>query len=289
MGASAITAPVTNAQVAQVPIALEQIHMVVDQFKEPLDGLAGDLVHVLAADDGIYPPEPSTGAPHPSNPVIFTTKVGAGIFTPEQKNGRFVTAINPRPARPFFIRVYNAPAGAEATFYDDSEIFIPSAELDIGFFPELSSTTNPINPALSPDGLTVSLKESLGMDPSAVDTDGDGVTDIDELRMGTVATDPYDHMPDTVVAVDALGRVTADWALPVHQPVESIPLMSVEELNQRYAGTRFELQGSPGLLHTWSNLVDGVIGFSPWPPSMPMIDPRLPVNYYRLMIESPAP
>jgi len=88
-----------HAQTARVPIPLEQLTVMVDQFSVPLSGKEGDLVHVLAvgSEPGALPPNPDTGEPNPTNRILFTTRVGAGIFNPQDADGRFVTAINPRP------------------------------------------------------------------------------------------------------------------------------------------------------------------------------------------------
>jgi len=264
----------------------------VDQFSVPLSGSEGDLVHVLSVSgaDAALPPNPDTGEPNPTNRILFTTRVGAGIFNPQDADGRFVTAINPRPEEPFVVRVYNAPTLEEATFYEDSALFTPVVTNDVAFFPAMLATTKPIKPDLTPDGMTVSMKESLGLNANAIDTDGDSISDIDELRMGTDATSALDVVPDLVMNMDKNGQISANWELPVHnEPVLlslGLQAMTVEEVNSRFHGKPFSMQRASGS-SAWSSALQGQVGITTWPPSMQLPPSTNAMEWFRLQMQQP--
>jgi len=279
---------ISFGQSARIPLPVEQHAPVLDQFRLPLAREGNYLVHVLSAGDAIRAPDVDTGAPHPSNTVLFTTRIGAGIDP--STHGGFIASLIPRPSQPFFIRVYNASSPTAATFYEDSAPYYPSDSLDAGFVPALLATTNPINPDVTVDGMTVSMKRSLGLNPNLVDTDGDGYSDLDELAMGTSATDAGEFVPALEVAINAAGVISAGWAgggVPHQHVLEvlGIPAHTPDQLNQVFRDKNFKLQSSSGPHGAWTSAIQGQIGRAGWPPSLSMRDATNRTGIFRLMVQ----
>ncbi len=280
--------PEGRAQSVKMPLPLSIRTPVVDEFSQPLSGADGDLVHVLAYGAGIQPPNPFSGEPHPDNAVLFTSRIGAGMIRTTQRDGRFSTAIIPRPDQPFFVRVYNAPSTAEASFYEDSDIYAPHLLYDTSFEPQLTATTNPINSAIGVDGLSVSLKESLGLNPYTSDSDGDGITDRDELVVGTNPADGQDVLPPVYMESMADGRMTARMhtSPPSHEMMQMLNANMPTESSMRetYGHVFFTVLGADSLHGEWTPIHHGQVG-SAWPPAVTPPPYLQTSGYYRLRMQ----
>jgi hypothetical protein len=246
----------------RVPLPVERTAPVLDEFAEPMNRAGNQLVHVLAVGAGIQPPNPFTGEPHPDNAILFTTKVGAGIH-PSTDYAGFAVAITPRPVEPFFIRVYNSATTSGSTFYEDSDVFMPEETVDATFTPQVTATTNPVNPSVTADGITVSLKQSLGLNPYTLDTDGDGINDRDELRMGTDAVNAASRMPPVIIYADDHQVVNAVWdvsgADEAIMQAAGLSDMQQAELLQLFGNVPYLLEKTESLGAPWSE-VEGSSG-----------------------------
>jgi hypothetical protein len=283
----------TSVHAQRVPLPIEREAPVLDQFSQALSRYAGDLVQVLAVGPGIQPPNPFSGEPHFDNRVLYETRVGYGI-NPGVTDPGFAAYITPRPDEPFFVRVYNAPTAAEATFYEDSDVYTPDPAVDATFYPQMTATTNPVNGALSPDGLTVSLKESLGLNPYAADSDGDSVADAEEIRMGTDALDAGSHMPPLVIYKDQGGVVNAYWDVSGadHAVMALAGLSEIEqtEMAQVYSDVLYQLQQSAelGELAVWSDIPGSASRvFEKWPPEVGLPEATDGIQYIRMKMTAP--
>ena len=279
--------PEGRAQSVKMPLPLSIRTPVVDEFSQPLSGADGDLVHVLAYGAGIQPPNPFSGEPHPDNAVLFTSRIGAGMIRTTQRDGRFSTAIIPRPDQPFFVRVYNAPSTAEASFYEDSDIYAPHLLYDTSFEPQLTATTNPINSAIGVDGLSVSLKESLGLNPYASDSDGDGIDDRDELAVGTNPSDHTDFIPPVFLHTMPGGQVSARMqASPPDASMLqmlSAALPDEARMVELYGHMNYLVEHGDLLSGGWTSLLHGAISAS-WPPVVNLPDESQSTGFYRIWI-----
>jgi hypothetical protein len=288
LGSFAMT---STSPAQRVPLPMERLAPVYDEFQRPLCRNAGDLVHVLAVGAGIQPPNPFSGEPHPDNAILMATKVGAGI-NPKRAACGFAVAITPRPDVSFFVRVYNAPTTGEATFYEDSAIFTPSLTVDEVFYPQLTATTNPVNAALTADGLSVSMKQSLGLNPYTADSDGDGIADADELRMGTDALSAASLMPPLMVVLDRDGRMNAFWEVAGTDRV-TLNAAGLSEIQQAeiasiFGDASYRIEQSSYLGHAadWEVVPGSEKRVSEkWPPEVVL--PAAPggAGFFRMMME----
>lgn len=182
------------------PIVDEQGQLLEGDFHQP-----GDLVHILSAPEGIFPPL-ADGSPDPRNPVIEGGVTAIGKLTDPNAgpSGLFGAAISekrPKNGSKLFVRVYNAPTVAEATFYADSQLFSVSRNklfnANIGACDKAIYTGDD-----DQDGLVDSWEIALGSDRGNRDTDGDGMLDGEEHKAGTDVLDA-----DSVLAVRSLRKV----------------------------------------------------------------------------------
>jgi len=177
-----------------VPVGIGTPNAITDEFGVNLKGTAtgtdtnSDLVLVLWATNGIEPPD-VYGVPSTNNPPVAggTSHVGSLTAPDLVDAGIFSVALSdPRPPQnsKIFVRVFNAPKQADASFYADSQLFTVDGNANL--YVNITATTNAIDPRDSDsDGLNNSWEKSLGANPYNPDTDSDGMIDGDERRAGT--------------------------------------------------------------------------------------------------------
>lgn len=211
--------------------------------------IKGDLVQVLLAPDGnIYPPD-IRGNPDSRNPVLATSSIGAGVSPALSSSGRFSLRLTPRPSgnTRIFVRVFNAAAAADSSFYGDSQMFTVSSAENRTFYPEIQATSLPLN-ALDEDrdGLIGSWEMSLGTDPLMGDSDDDGATDNEEFIAGTDPLSSASAFPVITVFEPAEnGRVRLVWEPATRDRTYRV-FQSSDQTAGRGPGSVIGVQQSPG-------------------------------------------
>lgn len=202
---ASLAAPV-SAQT--VPIQVSSTQAVIDAQGSYMPSSSSNLVHFLLVESpAVVHPPALNGLPHPDNEVIYTTRIGGGISStnPAAVDGWFSAAISPRPEAGVIIaRVYNAPTVEAASFYADSQSFDVSQPAI--FYPQFPAATNAFDTADDDgDGVHNSWEKALGGNSSLWDSDGDGMSDLEEFRAGTALGDPTKYL-----AMDAIagGNIT---------------------------------------------------------------------------------
>jgi hypothetical protein len=202
------------------------------------------LVEIRAPTDGIIRPPSTNGAAHPYNPLLSADSVGGmGMNTATSDSGLFcmVFPSRPTPGKKIFVRAYNAPTVAEASFYADSAIAVISsndASLVVVF-----GVAKPLNSGDDDaDGLNNSWEKALGTaDRLTDDYDGDGMLDLHEMLAGTSPTDPGSLLEFKFIRREA-GPALADKGEDEEEG------HSVRMRWQSVPGRRYQLQFLPNLL-----------------------------------------
>lgn len=210
--------PAGYAQVT-TPLHITTGNVILDEFGQPLQGTAsapGDLVQVLRADSGVIMPPLADGRPDPSNPAVEGGQVGIGRFMPRSQTnpGKFAVLIGgtsrPADASKLFVRVFNAPTLAEASFYEDSEVITVKGNEILHV--SIARTSKALDPADDDgDGLNNSWEKSYDSNPANPDTDGDGMTDGEEARAGTGLRDPDSKLAMKGIAKEATQNRRVTW------------------------------------------------------------------------------
>lgn len=201
-------AGVASAQ--QAPLHAEAPAPVLNEYGQALSAPEGALLQFLLVNGQAHPPTVN-GAPHTSNTVVFTTRIGHGVSSDPAMLGRFSAAITPRPAGAIFARVFNAPTLEGASFYTDSQAFTPP-QARVVFYPILNATTNALDTADDDgDGVHNSWEKSLGSDKNSGDSDGDGVPDGHEFRAGTKLNDASSFLALVRLTTQPGGHLRAEW------------------------------------------------------------------------------
>ncbi len=204
-----LVAGALSASAQFVPLHVGSAAPIHDEFGQLLRGSApaaaqfgfpvvvGDVVQVLTAPEGVFPPS-TNGAPDSRNGVVFTTRIGMGVDAALGELGEFSGSItdikrdSPSDTNTLFARVFNAADLEQSSFYADSQLYqVPVwGASSYGLFKAvLGSTTQMMDGTdYDGDGLTRSWELSYGANPDNPDTDGDGMADGAEIRAGTGVT-----------------------------------------------------------------------------------------------------
>lgn len=135
-----------------------------------LGGVNNSLVQILSVGvNGVADVPNLDGTPGGDDTVVANTVIGQGIALDVAQSGRFSTSFYPPPTGKMYARVFDSPTLAGATHYAQSASFTPhnSDVFDLNAL-GVSATTQP-----------------LGTNPLVTDTDGDGISDFDELVANT--------------------------------------------------------------------------------------------------------
>lgn len=198
------------ASAQQAPLHAEAPAPVLNEYGQALSAPEGELLQFLLVNGQAHPPA-ADGAPHPSNTVVFTTRIGHGVSRDPAMLGRFSAAITPRPVGAIFARVFNAPTQEGASFFTDSQALTPP-QSRVVFYPVLNATTNPLDSADDDgDGVHNSWEKSLGSNKSSTDSDGDGVPDGHEFRAGTKLNDASSFLALVRLTPQPGGHLRAEW------------------------------------------------------------------------------
>lgn len=168
----------------------------------------GDLVQILMTSDGTTHPPLAQGVPDPRDTLLTSTRIGQGVSPKPGASGRFSCAINPRPGggAQIYVRVFNAPAARDASFYSDSQLFTVSSTASELFVPVFTNGMVALDvDDADGDGLNNSWETSYQSDPNEVDSDGDGLTDGQEEIAGTEMTSEESYF-----GVAQISRISAD-------------------------------------------------------------------------------
>lgn len=215
----------TVAAAAQTaPLHFGTTNGVVDEFGVTLRGtdigatyfgfayVTGEVVQILDVNKGLFPPN-ADGTPNTNNPVLFQTRIGAGVDPGLGPVGMFGGSMYRRPAGQIIARVFNRPSVAESSFFTDSEIFVvPTTNYGV-FIPVVARTDIPLDSGDDDaDGLNNSLEKSLGSNPADRDSDEDGMEDGQEFRAGTDTTDANSFLAVSQVIPTGHGDLGIQWS-----------------------------------------------------------------------------
>lgn len=200
----------TAAFAIQVPIQFSITNAVRNEFGDLVPGTSsqspafgvpyvqGGLVQVLNVSAGVFPPD-TNGVPHPSNTVLLTTYIGAGVNPTLPESGKSSATIgaisrsDPAATNQWIVlRVFNKPTLEDASFYGQSPPYrVPVYGEGYGaLYTSVSNTVTQIDTNdVDGDGLSRSWEKSHGTDPGNPDSDEDGMIDGHEIRAGTGPTD----------------------------------------------------------------------------------------------------
>ncbi len=190
----------------RVPV-LDQHGRILAGSNRSADAAKRSRVEIRVAPNAKIQPPTATGGAHSENPLLSPDSVGGiGMNTGSTNSGLFCMVFPNRiePGTKVFARVYNAPTVAEASFYADTRIAVAPAKS----MTSLALTFGEIRPLDSGDadgdGLINSWEKALGIaDRLTADYDGDGMSDLQEMRAGT---NPKDA--GTLLAFRSIGQET---------------------------------------------------------------------------------
>lgn len=219
------------------PLFVGNVEPVCNEYGMPMPGSrTGEeivsLVEVREACNGLALPPSTNGAAHVNNPLLGPEGVGGmgeNVMSPDL--GLFCLLFRNPPAdgTRVFVRVYNASTPEEASFYADSSV----VEVDAGagtLVVEFGKLLPMDSGDDDGDGLINAWEKSMGtFDRPAFDYDGDGMTDLAEMRAGTVATNASSLLTfsriESVPEADGEKAVPAGalWQKPVRVSWQSVP------------------------------------------------------------------
>jgi hypothetical protein len=155
----------------------------------PSDAASRSRVEVRTVTGGGIVPPTADGTAATVNPLLTSNSVcGIGYGASTTNSGLFCLAIPNRPpaGTKIFARVFNAPTVAEASFYADSRLGVAQAGSKTTVVLTFGAA-QPLDPGdADGDGLNNSWEKALGIDDRlTADYDGDGMSDLQEMRAGT--------------------------------------------------------------------------------------------------------
>jgi hypothetical protein len=219
------------------PLYVGNLVPVLDQYGRPLAGshqpsgaASRSLVEIRTTADGIVRPPYTNGAAHYKNPLLTADSLaGMGLNSAEANSGMFcaVFAARPRQGTNIFVRAYNAPTVAEATFYADS--YLAYAPTNDSSLVVVFKAAMPLDPGdADGDGLNNSWERALGIDDRPTpDYDGDGMSDLHEMLAGTGPDDPGSLLTFRLVrreaAMEPQGEGEEEAPRPVRVRWQSVP------------------------------------------------------------------
>ncbi len=209
---------------AENPIRNEIGELLPGTYHSPPEERA--LVHILRADNGIFPPMPD-GSPHPENPILEDGITGIGNRTSPiiyEDTGYFEVLITnniPEDGTLLFVRAYHKPTTEESLFYGDSQIITIEYEDDMlslyEFFADIPATDQIVDSERDTDndGLPdwwewLYFRNITNAVPDE-DYDGSGMTNWQEYKAGTNPTDSRSFLGITHVEVQDNGDVRVEW------------------------------------------------------------------------------
>ncbi len=220
------------------PLYVGNTNPVLDQYGRPMLGshqISGggnpSRVEIRTTTDGIARPPYPNGAAHYKNPLLTADSIGGmGLNAGEPNSGMFCMVYSDRSVlgTSVFVRVFNAPTLAEASFYADSWL-VPLSKTNVSSLVVNFKAAQPMDTGDDDnDGLINSWEKALGIDDRLTgDYDGDGMGDLDEMLAGTAPDDPTSLLTFRLVrreaAVQPLGEGGTAAPRPVRVRWQSVP------------------------------------------------------------------
>ncbi len=241
-----LSAACTQGQVIS-SLFVGNLDPVLDQNGRPMagsyrsaDAALRSRVEVRTTLSGAIQPPSTTGAAHPDNPLLTTNSVcGIGHGAGSTNSGLFCMVIpnRPAPGTRIFARAYNAPTLEEASFYADTRLGVAQAGSRTSVVLTFGEA-QPLDPGdADGDGLNNSWEKALGTDGRlTADFDGDGMTDLQEMRAGTRPTEAGSQLAFQSIQSDS----------PVAgKSANSVAVRTLSIRFQAVPGKSYQLQFSP--------------------------------------------
>lgn len=208
----------------QTPLHIGNTNAVSDERGQQLTGtdtaaalfghavVTGDLVQVLRTYNGQIDAPDTNGIPTGTNNVVVaTSRIGRGVDPALGPTGLFGMTLPTYDGGPVFVRVFNAPEIAQASFFANSQVYTSTAAYSV-FVPNIGAVQAIDSGDSDADALVNSWEKSLGSNPDAFDSDGDGVGDNAEFRAGTDVADAGSYLSMVGMLPDTSGHTIVYWA-----------------------------------------------------------------------------
>ena len=204
-----------------LPMLVATPDAIQDEFGKNLEGDAldptGDRVEILRiTGTGPISPPNMDGSPGPDSEIIDqgVSRIGNLVAEGLHNAGMFAVAIasnQPPPGTKLCVRVFNADTTAGASFYGDSAPFTVSSTRNV-YLVNIDRTDKPLDPGDDDgDGVNNSYEKSYGSNSASDDSDGDGMSDLDEHLAGTDLTDPGRYLKIEQIAPSLGDAMAVTW------------------------------------------------------------------------------